>query len=63
VSQAPEGTEALAPFSVPLLPAPVTTSRPGGVLVEVLEPAGAELVAEGVAAETRRAYAGDLGCR
>jgi len=37
VTQAPEGTEALVPFSAPLLPAPARPGqRPGGVLVEDL---------------------------
>ena len=46
--------DAIAPVSGPTLPTI-------GPLVEALDAAGAELVAEGVAAETRRGYAGDLG--
>ncbi len=40
---------------------PIVSASHGAAAFEVLEPAGAELVAEGVAAETRRGYAGDLG--
>ncbi|MEA2589381.1 MAG: hypothetical protein QOH66_2308 [Actinomycetota bacterium] len=43
-------------------PGAVAPVRPDdSLLVEALDAAGAELVAEGVADETRRAYAGDLG--
>ena len=52
VSQDAQIHAPLAPLFVPMLPAPA--------IAEPLDVGAAELVAEGVAAETRRGYAGDL---